>query len=328
MRRILSALAPVVLGAGVVVGAMALPAAASTPQCSAQGPSCGDNVNVFGNGWDVFQQRAAFDTKIVSWTNTTTDRATDFTRTGAASTGWRYEYTPGGVHTGLCVSDPGGGDLADATPDGIELRSCNTGGFQKFHEGNINGTAGTQLVNNATGKPVLTNGKGVQLTGGGGYTGGGFWKWLGGPVAGATQMSFVLYANGDSLATCQSGNPVLDAGSGASSAQVDVVNPPAAAPSAEPSFTASSSGGGDPRWVIEFHNGEYIFGYPYNAAATRWSVNPGGAQNVSYSTAVSDAEAGGLDNWVTAAFIVDDAGFPGHAVTLTGVQYNAQNFSC
>jgi hypothetical protein len=333
-RRLAAFALPVLLGTALAAGTMlvtAVQSGASTPACSVLGPACGDNVNVFGNGWDVFRQRAAVDTKIVSWPNTISDPATDFTRTGTASAGWRFQYAPRGVFSGLCVSDPGGGDPYDATPDGIELRACNTSGFQKFREGNINGTAGTQLVNNATGKPVLTNGKGAQLTGGGGYTGGSFWKWLGGPVAGATQMSFALYANGDSLATCHSGNPVLDAGTAAgTSAQVDVVNPPPAAPSAEPSFTASTFGGGGPRWVIELHNGMYIFGYPDEGltAGTEWAVNPGGPQTVSYATAVADARAGGLDNWVTAAFIVDDAGFPGHAVTLAGVQYNGQHFTC
>jgi hypothetical protein len=147
----------------------------------------------------------------------------------------------------------------------------------------------------------------------------------------ATPLSVALYHNGDSKATWDaSGNPVLTAGTDAgTSAQVQIKNVHGTQlPTTEPSFTASASGGGDPRWVIELHNGQYLFGYPYQPAATRWSVNPGGNQNTDYATAVAAAEAGGSDNYITAAFIVDDQGGNSlGAVTLTGVQYNGETLA-
>jgi hypothetical protein len=323
----------IVLGAAAI---MAPAASASTPQCSAVGPACGDNVNAFGNAWDVAGQKAALDTKIIAYPNSTADPATDFIRTGPVPAGpFRYEYAPRGVHSGFCVSDPGGGDPGDlAGPDGIELRGCNTGNFQRFRPGKVNGSGGAQLVNVATNLPVQTNGTRAQLTGGGSYAGGSYWKWLGGPVAGSTQMSFRLYANNDSVATCSGGHEVLDHGTAAgTSAQVDVVNPPADAPATAPGFTTDKEGAGAVRWVILFHNGQILNGSPDTAADSTnpadWTWNaPLAGVSGSYMTALAAAQAGGSDDWVTAAFIVYDASANLGPVTLTDVQYNGQHFSC
>ena len=161
----------------------------------------------------------------------------------------------------------------------------------------------------------------------------------GGAVAAATAASAAttgplqatVYANGDSTAQWSGyGDPVLKAGTApGTSAQVDLSGAYAGqqAPTMEPSFNASSSGAGDPRWVIELHNGCYVFGYPNEpgyTSANDWSVNPGGQQGVSYATAIAAAKACGSDNWVTSAFIVDDAGYNGHTVTLTNVEYDNQ----
>lgn len=147
------------------------------------------------------------------------------------------------------------------------------------------------------------------------------------PAATAARY-FALYSNADStVAWSATGNPVLTAGTtSGTSAQIDVLNPAASAPLYQPIFTASVAGAGDPRWVIEFHNGCYLFGEPNVAGYTTandWSVEPGVASGISYAKARAIATSGscGLDNRVTAAFVVVDAGLPGQPVTLTKVWY-------
>jgi hypothetical protein len=105
---------------------------------------------------------------------------------------------------------------------------------------------------------------------------------------------------------------------------VDLVRP--AAPTSEPTFTASAYSAGDPRWVIEFHNGTYLFGTPTapNSSTFTWAENPGGAQSTTWAAALAWAQAGGTDNQVTAAFIVDDTGSAGVPTTLTNVKYNGE----
>jgi hypothetical protein len=140
------------------------------------------------------------------------------------------------------------------------------------------------------------------------------------------QLSVSLYSNGDSTAVWDTnGNPVLTAGTDSgTSAQVQVHGVHGTqAPTTEPAFTASpAASAGDPRWVMEFHNGQYLFGSDTNTpAATRWDVNPGGPQGVSYATALAAANAGGLDNYLTSVFIVADAGNHGITYTLTNIQF-------
>jgi hypothetical protein len=167
-----------VLALAVPGFALASGAGASTSGCLDLGPSCGTNVNAFGNAWDVAGQKAVLDNKVISYPNGSTDPATDLVRTGTATAGFRYEYAPNGVKSGLCPADPDGGYAADpGGPDGIVLRTCNTGNWQLFRP-----DAGGHLVNVATHKPVQTNGTGRQLTGGGSYTGGSVWTWKGGTL--------------------------------------------------------------------------------------------------------------------------------------------------
>ncbi|HEX6453157.1 MAG TPA: ricin-type beta-trefoil lectin domain protein [Trebonia sp.] len=108
------------------------------------------------------------------------------------------------------------------------------------------------------------------------------------------------------------------------SAQVDLVRP--AEPTSAPSFTATAYSAGDPRWVIEFHNGCYLFGTPTapNSSTFTWAENPGGAQSTDWATALAWAQSCGTDDQVTAAFIVDDTGSGGVPTTLTNVTYNGE----
>ena len=93
-------------------------------------------------------------------------------------------------------------------------------------------------------------------------------------------------------------------------------------------MTASSASAGDPRWVIEFHNGDYLFGQLPDGTTPQstltWSLEPAGTAEPSWAAALAAADAGGADNQVTSAFIVDDAGYAGTAVNVSDITYNGQ----
>jgi hypothetical protein len=119
----------------------------------------GDEVNPFGNGFDVYQQHRYAGARIAGWTATQDDPATHFELlNGTHSGAVKFEYGPDGSPTGLCVSDPGGGWASDPLPDGLILTGCNNGNFQQFVP-QSNGT----LRNVATGLYVNPDGKGAQL---------------------------------------------------------------------------------------------------------------------------------------------------------------------
>jgi len=64
----------------------------------------GDEVNPFGNGFDVFQQHQAVNAVIAGWTATQADPATHFLRhAGTVSGAFQFEYAPHGSGTVLCV---------------------------------------------------------------------------------------------------------------------------------------------------------------------------------------------------------------------------------
>ena len=121
----------------------------------------GNEVNPFGNGFDVYQQHQAVNAIIAGWTATKADPATHFIRlSGTHSGAYQYEYAPHGSGTGLCVSDPGYDAAGTGLTNGLVLRGCNTGAWQQFVP-QSNGT----LANLATGLVVSPNGTGAQLRG-------------------------------------------------------------------------------------------------------------------------------------------------------------------
>src|SRR5579859_1930053 len=121
----------------------------------------GDEVNKFGNGFDVFRQHNYAGAIIAGWPATQRDVATHFLmHNGSHSGAVQFEYAPTGSGSGLCVSDPGGGWGSDPLRDGLILTPCNTGPYQQF----IPQSDGT-LVNLATGLIVDPAGKGAQLRG-------------------------------------------------------------------------------------------------------------------------------------------------------------------
>jgi hypothetical protein len=124
--------------------------------------TAGDEVNPFGNGFDVYKQHDYAGAIIAGWTATQADPATHFlilagTHAGAV----KFEYAPSGKASGLCVSDPGGGWAGDPLRDGLILTVCNTGPWQEF----VPQPDGA-LKNLATGLVVNPNGTGAQLRGG------------------------------------------------------------------------------------------------------------------------------------------------------------------
>jgi hypothetical protein len=121
----------------------------------------GDEVNKFGNGFDVFRQHEYAGARIVGWPASKSDWGTQFIQNNGSHAGaYQFEYAPNGGASGLCVSDPGGGRPSDPLRDGLVLVSCNSGPFQQF----ILQSNGT-LKNLATGLYVNPDSKGAQLRG-------------------------------------------------------------------------------------------------------------------------------------------------------------------
>jgi hypothetical protein len=85
------------------------------------------------------------------------------------------------------------------------------------------------------------------------------------------------------------------------SAQLDLVKPPAPATAEAPTLTASSACAGDPRWVIEFHNGDRLFGELPDGttaqSALSWTLEPAGTAEPSWAAALAAADAGGAGYW-------------------------------
>jgi len=135
----------------------------------------GNEVNKFGNGFDVFRQHAYPGAIIAGWTATQHDPATHFLRNNGTHQGaFQYQYAPNGSGVGLCVSDPGGGWASDPLRDGLILAPCNSGPWQQF----VPQSDGS-LRNVATGLVVSPNGTGAQLRGTSAPTpwGGSFYNW-------------------------------------------------------------------------------------------------------------------------------------------------------
>jgi hypothetical protein len=121
----------------------------------------GDEVNPFGNGFDVYRQHQAVNTMIVGWTATKADPATHFIREAGTIPGaYRFEYAPNVKATGLCVSDPGYDAAGTGLRDGLVLRAANNGPWQQWYL-----MADGTLSNAATHLVISPNGTGAQLRG-------------------------------------------------------------------------------------------------------------------------------------------------------------------
>jgi len=121
----------------------------------------GDQVNQFGNGFDVYRQHQAVNTMIIGWPATKADPATHFIREAGTIRGaYRFEYAPYGKPTGLCVADPGYDAAGTGLRHGLVLRAANNGPWQQWYpmgDGTLNNAA-TFLI-------ISPNGTGAQLRG-------------------------------------------------------------------------------------------------------------------------------------------------------------------
>ena len=121
----------------------------------------GDEVNLFGNGFDVYRQHASVNTPVIVWPATQADPATHFLFEAEGGADFRIEYAPDGTGTGLCISNPfpsGSGGL-------LYLRGCNTGPWQEFYK------SGGVLISQVNGGVVNPDGKGSQWSTGASATG-------------------------------------------------------------------------------------------------------------------------------------------------------------
>jgi len=147
-------------------------------------------------------------------------------------------------------------------------------------------------------------------------------------AASATQgANGVVYGTPDASSTASYSNgawTLESPTSSGASAQVDLVKPAQPSTTTAPTMTATNYGGGDPRLVLEFHNGQYLFGYPTGSnGALSWSDEPSGTAEASWSAALAAVNAGGADNSLTAAFVVQDSGSTAQTV-ITDLTYNGE----
>jgi hypothetical protein len=161
-----------ILAAILLVTVLAGPGAgASTVQCE-HGPLgryCGTLASNNGDSTDSAHAGAVVDNPVIGWHNNPGDAGSDFAILLSPYNGAAIEiiYTPAGLYTGLCLSDPGGGYPQDPVyPDGIVLRWCNGSKWQAWTYGSSlagPGSPGSVLTNTATGLVLTDEGFDHQL---------------------------------------------------------------------------------------------------------------------------------------------------------------------
>lgn len=161
MKFIKTAIAAVIVSAAAI--AAAGPAQASTTGCTSGALTgyCGTQVNAetVPLVFDVYQQKASVNNKIIGYANSDTDKATDFFQYAYdGGTAKVFMYAPNGVPADLCVSEPY--NLA-----GLVLRPCNGSRFQQFTAKQVGSSTFYTWTNGATGDLVSANGPRGQLTG-------------------------------------------------------------------------------------------------------------------------------------------------------------------
>ena len=169
--NIYSKLAAPVVGAGLVLGglAMAGSAEASTTCASLSTGSnagyCGQEVDVAGNAFNVQYGGAWNNNKIIAYPNSATDTGVDFIAKQANSNpdSRYFEFAPGGKGSGYCISDTMGG-VKGGYYDGLYLRKCNFSKWQTFIGANTYNTLATEWTNVASGKVVQDNGTRAEMT--------------------------------------------------------------------------------------------------------------------------------------------------------------------
>lgn len=159
LKILLVAALPVTI-AVVVLGAQG--ARASTPACT-NGPFvayCGTQAD-FGDPVLVIDSRggsAALNNPVIGWYDSTSDRATDWFQLpygGVPDAGYMFFFAPGGVLSGMCMSDPGTGHVV--------LRGCNGSNWQRWIRTEVPGTGGHSWINRATHGILSAAPPGAQL---------------------------------------------------------------------------------------------------------------------------------------------------------------------
>jgi Ricin-type beta-trefoil lectin domain/Putative Ig domain len=163
------------------------------------------------------------------------------------------------------------------------------------------------------------------------------------PANAATNLGVTLSASGSGASATwdSAGDPVLTVGTPSSTtfAKAQINSVPTAAPASAPSFDTNAYGAGSPRWVIQFANGDSLFGFPANAGleANSWLVVPAAsglcegmthAQDDTYLNALAFIQNAGCGGNVTAAYIVADGDqAAGTSDTITNISYDGETLA-
>jgi hypothetical protein len=160
-----------------------------------------------------------------------------------------------------------------------------------------------------------------------------------------TYLSVTLSASGTGASAVwnSAGDPVLTVGTPSDSTYAEITIDGVsgtAAPSSAPSFDTSNYTGGSPRWVLQFADGDALFGYPAQAGLTdaNWAVIPASSgacasqkptpQYDTYAHQLAFIDNAGCGGNVTGAFIIADGNQPaGTSDTITNVSYNGETLA-
>jgi hypothetical protein len=160
----------------------------------------------------------------------------------------------------------------------------------------------------------------------------------------ATNLSVTLSASGTGASAVwnSAGNPVLTVGTPSSTtyARITVNNVPSTAPASAPSFATNNYNAGSPRWVLQFADGDSLFGYPSNSrlGTSNWEVvaaTSGSCSSLThtpqydtYANVLAFIQNNGCGGNVTAAFIVADGNqTAGTSDTITDISYDGETLA-
>jgi len=163
MKRSVFTAALVTLAAAAALVLPAVSASASTPGCT-NGAYLGYCATQVDNATpalviDAQGQRAGYNNPVVGWTDSSADVATDWFQlayAGDNSLGVMFQFAPGGVFTGWCMSDPGNGLVVE--------RACNGSNWQRWIPTASAVSGYYTWTNRATHRILSASVKGVQLT--------------------------------------------------------------------------------------------------------------------------------------------------------------------
>jgi len=160
----------------------------------------------------------------------------------------------------------------------------------------------------------------------------------------ASYLGVTLTASGSGASATwdSAGDPVLTVGTPSSTtyAKAQINSVPTAAPTSEPSFDTNAYSAGSPRWVIQFADGDSLFGYPANSGleGNNWEVVPAASgacaaltdkpQDDTYTHALAFIQNAGCGGNVTAAYIIADGDqAAGTSDTITNISYDDETLA-